>query len=171
VTSVHARATARSGVGGETAALLLEMNGPRRRTGRFALLAVGAVVLLGTAAFTAFKLTRKAEQEIAGPSKTLSVDEGELNLIAVVPATIGLGSDTEIHLAVHNKLGQPVANDSAVVVLIDPQKAERGYQAESQGEPGHYHFHHTFEKAGRYVVRLFTSPPDTQFDLELEVGE
>jgi serine/threonine-protein kinase len=139
--------------------------GPRRRA---ALLALGAVAILGAGGFAAFKLTRHAEHELEGKTRTLSIDEGELNLIAIVPQTIATGADTEFHLALHNKLGQPVDSDAALV-LVDPAGHEQGYAATPQGEPGHYHFHHTFKDAGHYTLRVFTSPPDTRFDLDLSV--
>jgi serine/threonine protein kinase len=141
----------------------------RPRRGRIVLLALGATALLSAGGFAAFKLTRHAERELSGPTQQLSADEGELNLIAVVPATIATGQDIEIHLAVHNKLGQPADSDSCAVILVDPHGAEHGYAVELQGEPGHYHFHHTFDEPGKYALRVFTSPPDTRFELTLAV--
>jgi hypothetical protein len=135
---------------------------------RIALLALAAIALLGAGGFAAFKFTRHAEHELSGKTRQVSVDEGELNLIAVMPQEIVAGADTELHVALHNKLGQPVDCDAAFVV-VDATGHEQGYAAQAQNEPGHYHFHHVFAEAGRYQLRVFTSPPDTRFDVALDV--
>jgi serine/threonine protein kinase len=169
ITSVHQVTRGSAAVPTDTQAMVAALARPRRT--RFALLGLGALAILGAGGFAAFKLTRHAERELVGPTTTLSDDEGELNLIAIVPSPIARGSDAELHLAVHNKLGQPVDAASAAVILVDPQRTEHGYQVEPQGEPGHYHFRHVFDQPGRYVLELFTSPPDTRFEIPLQVAD
>ena len=95
-------------------------------------------------------------------------DEGELELLAVVPQAIVAGPDTGCTSC--STTSSASRSKRRRAGHGRPTGHEQGYAAESQGEPGHYHFHHVFAEPGRYQLRVFTSPPDTRFDVQLVVN-
>lgn len=97
-------------------------------------------------------------------------DDGELVLRALVPDPIVAGEDIRPHLAIKNKLGQPVIAPEIVVTVADDHGGAKGLTAQPHGDlDGHYTFHYTFPAPGKYVLRVFPPSIDSSFAIPVDV--
>ena len=139
---------------------------PRRR---WPMLVAGALVVLGGGGFAAWHFTGTDVRELDGPTRVIPRDSGDLEMTMIVPEEIAARTPVEMHISLRNKLGQPVDASGVAIMVEDVHEIRHGYSAVPVGQPGHFHFDHTFIDAGRYHLQIFTSPPDTRFDVDLDV--
>jgi serine/threonine protein kinase len=158
-----------------------ELELPRRRSHRAAVVAIGLLALLG-AGFAAYRFRGADEPEPAvtpagalvsatgEPLRLIPRDDGELIVKALVPEVIHANVPIRAHLEIQTKLGGALSAKQVVVTIEDPQHRATGQTAERHGDhPGHYAFHHTFSEPGSYVVRIFPSETETVSTIELDV--
>jgi len=150
-----------------------------RRQRRWLLGAAAGLLAMAAAGFTVVHLTGASAEpadvldEPSDPEamnrREVALDDGELLVKVVLPDPIVAGQVVPLHLAIKNKLGQPVKSPSIVVTVANARGAT-GLNAHPHGdEPGHYALAYTFPAAGHYVVRVFPPSVDSAFELPLDV--
>ncbi|HEY5921050.1 MAG TPA: serine/threonine-protein kinase [Kofleriaceae bacterium] len=161
----------------------------QRRTRRYLLAALAVVVLVGGAGFTVYQMRDKAalatepDEPVdtdprVGSRRTLTKDNGEMIVQALVPEPLYAGQEVRSRLDIKNKLGQPIIAEEIVLTIADSTGAAKGLTARPRRStptsgtpptPGRYYFRYTFPAKGRYVLRVFPPSIDSSFEIEIDV--
>jgi hypothetical protein len=164
---------------------------PRQRARRRLALALGALVaLIGGAGFAVYSLrehpaaTAEPADDNAelptgdhdprvGRRRTLSKDNGEMIVQAMLPDPLIAGHEIGSRLDIKNKLGQPIVADEIVLTIADATGAAKGLTARPSRRPdapkGRYYFRYTFPTKGRYTLRVFPPSIDSSFEIPIDV--
>ncbi|HEX5062404.1 MAG TPA: serine/threonine-protein kinase [Kofleriaceae bacterium] len=166
----------------------------QRRSRRMLLAALAVIMLVGGAGFAVYQMREKPALAIepdpddapadsdprVGRRRTLTKDNGEMIVTAMVPDPLVAGQEIRSRLEIKNKLGQPVVADEIVLTIGDSTGAAKGLTARPRrttganasataGAPGRYYFRYTFPAKGHYTLRVFPPSIDSSFEIPVDV--